>query len=143
MDYFAKIKDAFARLDRNNLQVVDEFYDKNAEFSDPIGSLKGTEKIRGYYGKMYQDVKNIKFDFTDAVQNGKSVAAVWVMTYSTDKLNDGKDIQVQGTSIIKFGGPEDKVVYHRDYFDVGAMVYEHIPVLGWGVRTVKGKLADH
>jgi hypothetical protein len=65
------------------------------------------------------------------------------MTYAVDKLNGGEPIAIEGNSIIKFGGPEDKVVYHRDYFDVGAMVYEHIPVLGWGVRTVKEKLGKH
>jgi len=143
MTYFDKIKDAFARLDKNNLQVVDEFYDQNAEFHDPIGSVKTAAKIKAYYGEMYKNVKHIKFDFTDAVQQDQNVAAVWTMTYSTEQLNDGKDIIVHGTSIIKFGGSENKVIYHRDYFDVGSMVYEHIPLLGWGVRKVKSKLGEH
>lgn len=143
MTYYEKIKDAFARLDKNNLQVVEEFYDRDADFQDPLGSMKGTKTIRAYYGEMYKNVKSIKFDFIDAVQQDKTVAAVWIMTYSTDSLNGGKEIQIQGNSIIKFGGREDKVIYHRDYFDVGAMVYEHIPVLGWGVRQVKERLGKH
>lgn len=143
MTYFERIKDAFARLDKNNLQVVEEFYDTEADFLDPIGSMKGTVKIRSYYAEMYKNVKAIKFEFVDAVQQDKSVAAVWIMTYSTDALNGGEEIKVHGNSIIKFGGTHDKVIYHRDYFDVGAMVYEHIPVLGWGVRKVKSKLAEH
>lgn len=143
MSYYERVKDAFQRLDKDHLEVVDEFYDKIADFHDPIGSIKGSENIKSYYREMYKNVNWIKFDFIDSVQQDKTVTAVWIMSYSTDKLKDGEVIQVQGTSIIKFGGTEDKVMYHRDYFDVGAMVYEHIPVLGWAVRKVKRKLGEH
>lgn len=143
MTYSDRAKDAFTRLDVNNLQVVDEFYDKELEFFDPIGSIKGRENMRSYYKKMYQDLKSIKFDYQEAIESDKTVVLVWKMTYAVDKLNGGEPITIDGNSVIKFGGPEDKVVYHRDYFDVGAMVYEFIPVLGWGVRKVKEKLGEH
>jgi limonene-1,2-epoxide hydrolase len=143
MTYAERAKDAFTRLNYENLHVVDEFYDENLEFHDPIGSLKGRENMRSYYKKMYEGLKSIKFDYHEAISNDKTVVLVWKMTYAVDKLNSGAPIVVEGNSVIKFGGQEDKVVYHRDYFDVGAMVYEFIPVLGWGVRKVKARLAEH
>jgi limonene-1,2-epoxide hydrolase len=143
MSYADRVKDAWTRLDANNLQVVDEFYDKDLEFHDPIGSLKGRENMRAYYKKMYKDLKSIKFEYQEILTEGNKVALVWKMTYAVDKLNNGEPIMVDGMSIMKFGGPEDKVVYHRDYFDIGTMVYEHVPVLGWAVRTLRGKLAEH
>jgi hypothetical protein len=33
-----------------------------------------------------------------------------------------------------------KVRYHRDYFDLGAMLYEHLPLLGSLVKTIKRRL---
>jgi len=143
MNYIERAKDAFTRLDATHLDVVEEFYDKGLEFFDPIGSIKGREKMRAYYQKMYQDLKSIKFTYKDAIVQDKSVVLVWTMTYATEKLNSGEPITIDGMSMIKYGGAEDKVIYHRDYFDVGAMVYEHIPVLGWGVRKVKAKLGEH
>ncbi len=143
LSYAERARDAFTRLDKDNLQVVDEFYDVNLVFHDPIGTLTGRENMRSYYKKMYQDLKSIKFEYHEDITHDQTVVLVWKMTYATEKLNSGEPIVVEGTSVIKFGGSEDKVVYHRDYFDVGAMVYEHVPVLGWGVRTIKGKLAEH
>jgi len=35
------------------------------------------------------------------------------------------------------------VIYHRDYFDMGAFVYENIPVLGSVVRYTKKRLSKH
>jgi hypothetical protein len=32
------------------------------------------------------------------------------------------------------------VCLHRDYFDLGAMLYEQLPLLGAVVRTLKGRL---
>lgn len=143
MSYADRVKDAFTRLNINNLQVVDEFYDANLEFHDPIGSLKGRENMRAYYKKMYDGLKSIKFEYLDVIVQDKKVVLVWKMTYATEKLNGGEPISVPGSSVIYFGGPEDKVVYHRDYFDVGAMVYEYVPVLGWGVRKLKAMLGEH
>lgn len=143
MTYAERAQDAFTRLNADNLQVVEEFYDAGVEFHDPITALKGRESMRAYYKKMYQGLKSIKFDYREAVTQGSTVVLVWKMTYATDKLNGGEPIEVEGSSLIRFGGREDKVVYHRDYLDVGAMVYEHIPVLGWGVRKVKTMLGEH
>jgi hypothetical protein len=143
MTYADRARDAFTRLNIENLQVVEEFYDKNIEFHDPIGTIKGRENMRSYYKKMYRDLKLIKFEYTEAIESGKTVVLVWKMTYAVDKLNSGEPISILGNSVIKFGGAEDKVTYHRDYFDVGAMVYEYIPVLGWGVRKVREKLGEH
>ena len=33
-----------------------------------------------------------------------------------------------------------KVCQHRDYFDLGAMLYEQLPLLGPVVRTIKMRL---
>jgi hypothetical protein len=63
------------------------------------------------------------------------------MTLETSKLNGGKPFSVEGNSVIVFGGPEGKAIYHRDYFDMGEFVYERIPVLGALVRYIKEQMA--
>jgi hypothetical protein len=57
------------------------------------------------------------------------------MTYCHSKLNGGKAVQVDGHSHLR--GDGDKVIYHRDYIDLGAMFYEHIPLFGAVVRWFK------
>lgn len=134
-----KIQWSFNTLNKNNVaEVVDEFYHADLEFSDPIVKVKGREAMKKYYSGMYKNVKAVKFNFNEFVVMNDTVVGVWVMTLQTDALNGGEPFTVEGNSLIRFR--DGKAIYHRDYFDVGAMVYEKIPVVGWMVRKVKSKL---
>lgn len=134
-----KVQWSFNTLNKNNVsEVVDEFYHPELEFSDPIVKVKGREAMKKYYANMYKNVKEVRFDFSEFVTMNDTVVGVWVMTLKTDSLNGGEPFQVEGNSLIRF--KDGKAIYHRDYFDVGAMIYEKIPVVGWMVRKVKSKL---
>jgi len=132
-----KFQYIFQKLTKDSLYLIDEFYDPNIEFHDPVGMIKGTKKIKSYYENMYKNVKTIRFDFSHFVESGDDVVGVWTMTLETEKLNGGKPIVVPGTSVIKFS--QGKAIYHRDYFDMGAFVYENVPVLGFLVKTIKNR----
>ncbi len=134
-----KVVWSFNTLNKDNLsEVVDQFYHEELEFSDPVEKIKGREQMKKYYSNMYKNVKEIKFDFGEMVSQGDTVVGVWVMTLKTDSLNDGEPFSVEGNSVIRF--KDGKAIYHRDYFDMGAFIYERIPVVGWMVRKVKSKL---
>ena len=54
--------------------------------------------------------------------------------------DDGDSLwSYEGVSIIEFN-EDDLVIRHSDYFDVGAMVYERVPVVRALVKFVKNKL---
>ena len=62
------------------------------------------------------------------------------MTYQHNKLNQGKSVTVAGSSYIK--GEGDKVILHRDYLDLGAMIYEQLPLFGKLTKWVKAKVVS-
>jgi hypothetical protein len=66
-------------------------------------------------------------------------ALYWTMSFCHPKLNQGSEIVVEGHSYLV--EQDNKVIKHRDYLDVGAMLYEHIPLLGSVVKTVKRRAA--
>jgi len=35
---------------------------------------------------------------------------------------------------------DNRVIRHHDLFDAGAMLYEHLPVMGWAIHKVKERL---
>ena len=35
---------------------------------------------------------------------------------------------------------DDKIIVHQDFFDGGAMLYEHLPVMGWAIRKLKERM---
>lgn len=135
-----KIKSFFNALDKNNMHLVDEFYDSQMKFEDPLGKHEGVKAMKEYYEKLYKNVTEIRFDFGNIVQDGQSYFAPWTMHFSAKGLAGGKLISVEGGSLIKFSTQSGKAIYHRDYFDMGAFIYEHIPVVKSAIGFIKKKL---
>ncbi len=130
----------FNELGVDNLDVLDSFYEVKAEFQDPAVKIKGLANLKKYYAAVYKNVKSIQFDFTEIVKNDLCYYATWTMHLSAKGLNSGKKYSVEGLSVIRFN-EKNLVTYHRDYFDLGGMVYEKLPVLGPLVGLIKKKLA--
>lgn len=139
MDQTKRIIETFNSFDGKNLNQLDEFYAKDIAFCDPVGEVHGIVDLKKYYEHAYGSVKSIRFDFGTIVQDGETYACPWIMTVEVKNLNSGKPYRVHGMSHLKFNENE-KVNYHRDYLDVGEMVYERLPVIGFAVRKFKSLL---
>lgn len=136
----AKIEYFFNAVNKDTMHLVDELYDRNAVLEDPIGKRVGSDAIKAYYAELYKNVREIRFDFSDSLSQSEKFVVVWKMRLVSSGLNSGKPVVVEGNSLLRVDLKTDKVTYHRDYFDMGAFIYEHIPVLGSAVRFVKSKL---
>lgn len=64
----------------------------------------------------------------------------WVMSYRHPRLNCGQLISLEGCSLLRWNG-EGKVERHRDFFDAGALLYQHVPLLGTAIRWLQRRLA--
>ena len=134
-----RIEKAFNDLNLNNLDSLDIFYDENIEFSDPIVKVKGLKAAKNYYAHVYKNVIQIKFEFKQIHNDQDHYFAKWIMHLQVKGLNSQKPYSVEGLSELKFGN-NNKVIYHRDYLDIGAMVYERLPVFGKVVQKIKSML---
>jgi hypothetical protein len=85
-----KAKAAFNTLDINNLDVVDDFYDKKAVFQDPLHKIRGTTAIKNYYKGLYKNVDSIRFEFKNVSESKELVTLEWTMYLKTPVLNFGK-----------------------------------------------------
>lgn len=139
MNHEDKIKSAFNNLRADNIEILNEFYDEKSIFIDPLGTHNGRESIKAYYKNLYKNVTYIKFNFNNIIANGNSYSLYWTMTLSAQGLNSGKPIIVEGNSHITFNN-SGLVIYHRDYFDMGEFIYEHLPVMGWTIDKIKKRL---
>ncbi|WP_371377990.1 nuclear transport factor 2 family protein [Thalassotalea aquiviva] len=127
--------DIYQQLSVDNLQLLSQIYHQDIHFIDPMHEIHGFDSLAKYFANLYQNLQSCTFTITDVICAKHSAAIYWRMTFTHPKLNSAKPVTVEGTSMIKNDGM--KVIYHRDYLDVGAMLYEHIPVLGSLVRAVK------
>ncbi|RYZ71788.1 MAG: nuclear transport factor 2 family protein [Proteobacteria bacterium] len=131
----------FKNLSAETLHLVDEFYDPAVQFVDPIHELQGSSAVKAYYKKLYENADRVEFSFSESIEQKDSVLLVWTMTLQTKALNGGKPYSVDGNSLLHFGGGQGKVVYHRDYFDLGAFVYERLPILRSIITVIKKQMS--
>ncbi|HSB97363.1 MAG TPA: hypothetical protein VLC91_12985 [Spongiibacteraceae bacterium] len=61
----------------------------------------------------------------------------WQLFFSSPQLNSGREIVIPGVSFIR---GEEKIFYHEDFYDAGALLYEHVPLLGAAVRLLKRRM---
>ena len=140
-DYRDKIRSIYNNFDGKNLSLLDNFYDENVVFQDPMVSLVGRIDLKSYYKHSYQNVKNINFQFTDILRDENKYSASWIMKIVVAGLNQGREYTVNGVSVLHFN-ESGMVIYHRDYLDMGEMIYEHIPLQGFIIKKIKNKLSQ-
>lgn len=139
------VMNIYSSFDAKLIQSLDTIYRSDIEFVDPFHHIDGLAQLTDYFSGMLEGLSECRFEFQQVVENtqmteqgaGDQAVLFWVMHYRHPKLAQGKMLQVSGSSHLKF---ESKIFYHRDYFDAGAMIYEHVPLLGFGIRQIKKRL---
>ena len=113
-------------------------YSQDIAFTDPLHEVHGLPALRGYFTEMYSNISQLRFDFHgfDQVAEGEGYLR-WKMSFCHPRLANGKVIRVEGCSHLMW---RDKVYRHRDYFDAGALLYEHLPVVGRVVSWLKRRM---
>lgn len=129
----------FSLLDYKNLPNLAEIYTDDLHFIDPIHQVSGLESLTAYLQDMCQGLKFCRFVFHSHSESGSGAWLAWTMYYAHPKIAGGKELVLEGATELRFDG--DKVCYHRDFYDMGAMLYEHIPVIGALVRWIKSRLS--
>jgi hypothetical protein len=124
------------RADR--LEQLDSLYTADVEFRDPVHTLTGSLAFKHYLRKMGTNLQHYHIRYLDEASSSNSAYLSWEMDYSHPQLNGGQLIMVRGITHLKF---TDKVYYHEDCYDMGALVYEHVPLLGFATRKLKQRLA--
>ncbi len=130
----------YQQLSTENLHLLDEIYHQDIVFIDPMHQLQGLENLHGYFSKLFQQLSYCQFDIEQIIEQGHEAAVYWSMHYQHPRLNAGKVVSVCGSSHIK--GCGDKVIFHRDYLDLGAMLYEQLPVLGRMITWLKNRASQ-
>ena len=82
-------------------------------------------------------MKYCRFIIDNVIEQDGEACLVWRMEYAHHKINAGKMIHVDGSSFLKFS---DKIDFHRDYLDMGQMLYEHLPVVGRVIKGIKKRV---
>jgi hypothetical protein len=128
-------------LNKDNLDCLEQIYAPNIVFVDPLHQVTGLPALTCYFEHLYENLKFCHFEIntTFVDQDQKQGAVYWDMTFVHNKIKKNRRITVSGHTHLKTDN--NKVIYHRDYFDLGSMLYEQLPLLGVLIRAIKIRAA--
>ncbi|MFV8783719.1 nuclear transport factor 2 family protein [Microbulbifer sp. SA54] len=114
------------------------FYRPDVVFRDPVHEVAGLTAVRRYFEGTREGLNKCVFEFDSPVVSANGACLPWHMHFSHRALQGGKNLTLRGCSLVQF---EDKIYFHEDFYDMGAMVYERVPVVGSVVRAIKSRIA--
>lgn len=129
--------DTYNNLDSGSLNLLDSIYDESIVFEDPIRRIEGLSNLKQYFDRLYKNVVNTTFSSCLTIEEGDHAAISWTGRIQHQTFNQSRPITIHGVSVLHY---EDKIKYHRDYFDLGQMIYENITFLGGIIAIIKRKL---
>lgn len=133
-----KFKNLYASGNRITESELAQVYSEDIIFVDPIHRIEGRDNLAAYLATMYANVHSCRFDYQDQLVQQQQACIRWNMRFRHKKLSGGKEIEVRGVTLVEF---DDLIVKHEDFFDMGSMLYENVPVLGSCVKYLKGRIS--
>lgn len=135
-----RFQDLYHNLNRDTCDtgIIEAVYDLDLLFEDSFHRLESRQQFIDYCESLYENVQSISFDFHDAWISDNDAMLTWTMRYRHPRIKGGAEVSIEGSSLIRFN---NKVYYHRDYFDGGEMLYENLPILGRLIKQLKKRMA--
>ncbi|WP_129140876.1 nuclear transport factor 2 family protein [Modicisalibacter coralii] len=133
----------FEKLDKSYTKYLYRAYTEDVDFCDPLHHIRGRDALERYFAALYERVEECRFTFGDRLRDGDLAFVAWTLHLVHPALDRGRTVTVEGCSRLRFRATADgeRVCEHRDYFDAGALLYEHVPLLGGAIRQIKRRLA--
>ena len=138
---FCELYKDLASIELNDLDSV---YHENIVFHDPVTKHEGLLDVKEYFANLLQNATSCKFTIHQILNCASSSEEIdhvvlWTMESESKVIKKGQTLRLDGTTMLKI--QDDHIIYHKDYYDLGQMVYEHIPVLGFIIKSIKKRLA--
>ena len=132
----------YQELSPDNISQLPDIYSEDITLIDPVGTHHGLNTLHNYFDNLLTGATSSNFVIhqilphkTSEPLQDTSFTVTWTMSFATPKLNRGNLIHVDGITLLKIR--HDKIYFHQDYYDMGQMVYEHVPLLKWVVNKIK------
>jgi hypothetical protein len=133
-----RFKSYFKNLHESDLSQLRDLYAEQILFKDPVHEIRGLVELEDYFTSMCADLSDCRFEYLDEMVSDQSAYVKWMMHFKHPRLGN-RLISVRGVSHLKIG---DKIEYHEDFYDMGAMLYEQLPLIGNVTRWLRLRLAS-
>jgi len=133
------ITDFYGDFSTEKIAQLSNIYSDEVLFQDPFHEIRGLNNLSTYFDALAQNLSTCRFEFSERCVQEDKAFLCWQMHFSHPRIKSGNKQTVNGSSFLKF---EEKIVYHRDYFDSAEMLYRHLPVFGRVIQFIEKRMAS-
>ncbi len=123
-------------LTPQTLDALGDHVAVDVRFKDPFNDVRGLNAMRRVFEHMFKNVSGIRFTVHGMAQDGATCFMNWRFAGRLGK----REWVFDGASVITLGA-DGKVVSHIDHWDAASAFYERLPVIGWLLAWIRGRLA--
>lgn len=138
MPVIQRFEKFYENLSLSSIASLGDIYHSEVMFVDPVSKHRGLGSVQEYFTKLLENTTYCSCTIQAIMSTGNQHSVTWTMRYGHPRLNSGQEIIVDGTTHLK--QQDDRIIMHRDYFDMGQMVYEQVPLLGFVVKSIKNRM---
>lgn len=132
-------KSYYQDMKQNSYIKLSDIYADDIVFCDPIHEVHGLADVMAYLESSVANVQECRFEYLDELVDDGVAYIKWNMHYLHPSVS--KKVQtLRGMTQLHFN---EKVTYHEDIYDMGALVYEHLPVMGFATKAIKRRMAKY
>ena len=137
----ANVKALLGNLTVENIRsLTAKAYTPDAYLNDTLKTLRGAAAIEAYFLATAATAESVTAQFQDVTRGEDGLYTFrWVMETRLKKIAQGQVIRTLGISLIRFD-EQGRVLFHQDYWDSAQGLFEHVPLLGRGIRAIKARL---
>ncbi len=118
---------------------MESLYSPTVRFTDPVVELSNRDALTRYFEHLDAALVEGRTVWDVPVVQDSRACLGWTMTL-TLRRRARHPVVCRGVSVVEIA--DDLIVVQRDVFDMGALVYEQVPLLGGVVRAIKRRLAS-
>lgn len=132
-----RLQDFLSNLHEENIRKnTSATYAEDAFLNDTLKTEVGAAAIEKYFLGTAANADEIRVEFADVARSGNDYYFRWVMDVKFKKFHRGKSFRTIGVTHARFD-ENGKVILHQDYWDSTTGFFQHVPVLGAGIRYIK------
>lgn len=135
-----RFENLFADLTADSIRErTRDVYADEVYFNDTLKEVRGVDALERYLVESAEAVASCTVHVEDVASSNGNYYVRWVMHIRFKRFAQGETTRSIGISHLRFD-TEGKIVLHQDYWDAASGLFEHIPLIGYGIRKIKARV---
>jgi steroid Delta-isomerase len=132
--------DFFEAIRPEDAQRMSLVYTEDAWFKDPFNEVVGPQAIGRIFAGMFEQLHEPRFTIRESLAGEGQAFLTWDFDFRFRRFDPTRDRRIRGATHLRFAA-DDRIAWHRDYWDAAEELYEQLPGVGSLMRWLKRRAA--